>query len=376
MGAGRVLTLFALFYFLLVERQLKSVLIFKYEVFLIALLSLYTLLVNVVGRGSAYIIPYDHLLFIFDCILVPIFIYKVFYRYIDFSRLDQSLILVGLLSALATIILILYPGFNFYLREKIIIDDLDSGTVQDGLRYIRGFTFSDSSTFGFGITQGIIFGLVLNRTRFDYRYAIFFLPILISIAFNARIGFVVCLVAIVLLLKFLRVWLLLTFVVVGMFILVPILFFYVNDDYIESFLWAFDFFSETFDFITGSEREFSTYNVLLNDMIIYPDSGLSLFFGEGSFAVKNFVRSDIGYINQIFIGGLFYVGLLTASLVFYYKRFIFANFNSFLRLFFFITFVIINIKGLALFTSQSFTRLFMMFYITGKLMNLRVYGGK
>jgi hypothetical protein len=273
---------------------------------------------------------------------------------------------MGTIASLITFFLILNPVFNVYLRENIIIDDLDGGTVQDSLRYIRGFTFSDSSTFGYGVTQGIIFGLALYESKFSSKFYFILFPILLSILFNARVGFVVAFISFILLYNRFKISTLIYFSIISF-----TCFFYLkNSNFVEentqSIEWATDFFLESFNFISGGGSNESTYDVLMNDMIFFPEKSINILFGEGKIIMGRNIGSDVGYVNHIFFGGILYQFLLLVILLLFFLNFKRLSNNSFIGLFFLISILVINFKGSAMFTSHSFFRLFMLIYVVIK----------
>lgn len=134
MGIGKLIVFAAIVYFTINFKLIKYFILFKLEIFLILVIIFYVFLTSLWGDGSASIMPYLHFQFIIDCILVPIFLYNFFKSKIDFKILNKYIIIVGTIAAIITVYLIFNPLFNIYLRENIIVDDLDSGSVQDSLK--------------------------------------------------------------------------------------------------------------------------------------------------------------------------------------------------------------------------------------------------
>lgn len=368
MGIGKLIVFAAIVYFTINFKLIKYFLLFKLEIFLILVLIFYVFLASLWGDGSTSIMPYLHFQFIIDCILVPIFLYNIFKSKIDFKILNNYIIVVGTIASIITIYLIFNPLFNIYLRENIIVDDLDSGTVQDSLKYIRGFTFSESSTFGFGITQGIIFGLAFNETKNNNKYYIPLLLLIISILFNARVGFVVIIISFLLLYKrinFSLIFYTLIFVTLSLSYFLSTDFANENSQTLE---WATSFFSESFDFFSGKKDSDSTYDALTGRMFFFPDSLFGILFGDGKTVMGRDIGSDIGYVNQIFTGGLVYLFLLIFTLWVYYLNFVRVANKNFITSFFILIILIVNYKGSAMFTSHSFLRLFSLVFVVMKCM--------
>ena len=62
-----------------------------------------------------------------------------------------------------------------------------------------------------------------------------------------------------------------------------------------------------YDFIYGTNMSSSNVFVTLQDMILFPNSLEEWIFGTGQFI---YTKSDIGFILQLYYGGLFYLLLL------------------------------------------------------------------
>lgn len=374
-GTGKIVLFISLLYLLFNIKSINYITLFKNEIFFVFILIFYSLLTLLWGDGSSTIIPYLHFQFIVDCIFVPVILYKMFNSSIDLKRLNVYLIYVGTIASFITLFLVLNPVVNLYLRENIIVDDLDSGTVQDSLRYIRGFSFSESSTFGFGITQAILFGLALNETKNNSK---FFLPLiffLISILFNARVGFVVAIISLILLTERIKIY---SFVYISIVFFGCYLYLNYSDfaiDNSQSIIWATDFFVESFSFFSNEKAD-TTYGLLIGEMFFFPKNIVSLLFGEGKIVMGKSIGSDVGYVNQIFIGGLLYLFLLLSTLFYCYFNFHKFNRNSFIGVFFLITILIINFKGSALLTSHSFYRLFFLIYVVNKCISYDIIMNK
>ena len=136
-----------------------------------------------------------------------------------------------------------------------------------------------------------------------------------------------------------------------------------NND--RSLEWGFSFFTDTFNLIFGLDSSgVSNYSILSDTMVFLPEKEINILFGEGRSVFDALGKdSDIGYINQIFIGGIFYLGLLFFYLGFMVKRFISYSENYFFALLFMLTIIICNIKGSAFFISTGFFRIFTLYYV-------------
>jgi len=369
-GVGKLLWFFTFIYFIYNRKKITLLNLFKNELLIFSILIVYTLFITIWGGINSLKFAYLHLQFVLDCIVVPIFIYCFFNNNVDIRKISNHIINVGLIASFITIFLIINSDFNFYLRDHVIIDDLDGGTVQESLRKIRGFSFADSSTFGYGITQGLIIGLALFESKFSKKYIFYLIPLLISILFNARVGFFVVIISF---LFFVSRFLSLKTVIISslLFIIAFLLLYNSNISHSNSSTieWGSSFVNETIDFFSGKKVESSTYTALINKLNVFPEDTFNFLFGEGHYIIGK--GSDVGYINQIFVGGIFYLIFLLLIMFF-----LFYNFNSLtestsLTLFFFISIIIVNIKGPAFLTSISFWRVIMLIYVFSKLNNIK-----
>jgi hypothetical protein len=86
--------------------------------------------------------------------------------------------------------------------------------------------------------------------------------------------------------------------------------------------------------------------------------------GEGRVVFNNYIQdSDIGYVNQMFIGGGFYLLILCVFILFMYKNNLKFSEDRFYPLLFIFVILIANIKGSAFFTPNGFLRIYSLYYI-------------
>ena len=196
-GSIKLFWIPCILYLILKKNTLKYLGIFKLEFFFMILLIFYVLLVTLMNNGNAYNVGYSHFLFIIECIIIPIGLSVFFKDLILKIGINKSFIVTGFIASLISISLLIIPDLNLFVRQNIIVDDLDS--VDMGvLQYIRGFTISGESTFGYGIIQGLIFGICLFESKKSAKYLIPLFPLIISIMLNARVGFFMVLISIIL----------------------------------------------------------------------------------------------------------------------------------------------------------------------------------
>jgi len=287
-----------------------------------------------------------------------------FFKDIFQKRSWESIIVhTGLIASLITLFLILNPKINFFIRDSVIKDILYN--ISDPNSQNRGFTIAENSTYAYGITQGLILAICLFSIKKNYLYAIPVFFLFVSILFNARIGFACIIIAIFLMLfrrksKIFNIFIFGAVLCIGYFFLFKSNF---SKNNLHSLHWGFSFFNDTLRFISGHDSGFSNYSVLLNKMIFFPSNIFNIIFGEGRIVFGTKINSDIGYINQIFIGGIIYLILMLLFLFYMFIRSINISTNKLYPILFFLTLIIVNIKGDAFFVPRGFFRLITFYYV-------------
>lgn len=337
--------------------------IFKNEIFLTLLLVCYSVPLILLGENT-FAIPYTHLIWFLECFLIPAFLI-LFFNDI-FNRISWEAIFVhaGLLASLITLFLIFNPVINLFIRNSVIIDTLDTVTSTD-LMDFRGFSIAESSSYGYGIVQGLILSICLFSIRKNKAYIVPIIFLFISILFNARIGLVSVVISIFLLiisrrLKIINLLTLSVIIVLGIWIFSYSSFAVQNE---TSLKWAFSIFTNTENFIKGTDNT-SAYHELFSNMLFLPENINDLLFGNGKKVFASNIRqSDVGYIIQIFRGGIVYLSIMFFFLWVMFIRNLNTSSDKLLPILFILTILIANIKGNAFFNSTSFFRLYAFFYV-------------
>lgn len=335
---------------------------FKHEIFFTLSIAFYAFLTEIWGDQLGKIVAYQHIIWFLECFLIPVFLvffFKDIFRKIPW---ENTIIIIGTIAALITLFLIINPEINAVVRLSIIMDTLDANS--DSWDF-RGFSLAEGSSYSYGIVQGLILAICLFKLKDSLYFIIPILLLFISIIFNARIG--IAPVAVVLFLIFFlgklnmkSIFLIIAIVIVGFWLLSESSFSQQNED---SLTWGLSIFEDTSNFIKGQDDS-SNYSVLINDMSFFPNNLIHIIFGEGKdifYATNN--NSDIGYVLQIFRGGIVYLFIMLLFLWKLFKRNYKYAPNKFLPILFLITILIVNIKGNALFISHGFFRLFIFYYI-------------
>lgn len=323
----------------------------------------YTIPLVILGNGSAITVPYSHLVWFLECFIIPIFLLTFFKDIFEKYSWESLVVIAGTIAAFITIFLINNPEINLWMRGSVIVDSLDTTGKEWSF---RGYTFAESSAFGYGVIQGIFFAICLFSLKKSNLYFIPLIPLLTSILFNARVGFVVVIISLILMLVYKRIKIK-GLIATGVLIFITVLF-YNNSAFINenktTIEWGMTFFDETFSFLSAGDTSNSTFGALAGTMLFFPKTFFGLIFGEGRtvFAQQS-MDSDIGYVNQIFTGGLIYIGIMLFFLWYMYKRNLKYATDKLYPILFFLTIITVNFKGSVFFMSHSFFRLFILYYI-------------
>lgn len=335
---------------------------FSKEIFITLLLIIYALLVEALSGPGGKGMMYRHFIWFFEGFIIPFFLLLFFKEYFIKYGLLNIIIITGFTASLITIFLILNPEINLIVRSNVIIDSLD--TLTDTWTF-RGFTIAENSSYSYGIVQGVILGFCLFKLGKNYLFLIPIITLFISILFNSRTGISVVIIAMILVIIYRQIKIknivFLLLILLGLFTIIdPSLFIANNTTTIE---WGLDFFTQTLDFLSGKSSE-NTYGALFGDMFFLPENSIEFIFGTGeNIFYDKYKSSDMGYIIQIFEGGMIYLLLMIFFLFVMYKKIIKTDKSTIYPLFFIVVILIANLKGNALFVSTGFFRLFTLYYV-------------
>lgn len=346
--------------------------IFNNEIKMVLLLLGYTLI-----RGSFSDSPdlpffYSNMTLVFEVLPISFFLAAYCYDHkIDpdssNKRLINSVISVAIIAAAITFFLILNPAISFILNNVILRtnDFVEAATH-------RCFGLSASLTYSYAIAQGIVAAIVLYKltianARYQPFYASTFVLLFIAVIFNARTGMIPILLMVFYLIAIQRNKRFVLASIGLLFMLYLVLYNSKYSEYFEENLsWSMQFFSETSDFILNDRSggtSPNTYEVLLSDMIIVPDTIGGWIWGTGkNIYTESDKTSDVGYILQLYFGGLLYVGILLALVRLMYKRITLCSNLRWFGFLFLATTLSCNIKGYFIYNDVAF-RLLILLYV-------------
>lgn len=279
-----------------------------------------------------------------------IFVFALLHHY-DLTDIINMLLLVSLVQCLLSVLTVLIPS----LRQMFIQLYLSRGysSVYTWLDW-RLFGFSNELLFSMPIVQSFLALCALFFTfNRSYWYALFLPFLLFSSMMNARIGIVIFGIGFLVLLFFQiqrgnreknSVLLKSIGIFAGFGVVACALMFWLIPQTGE---WFLSMFRDVFELLKGNRTGFFEYMFERNGMTL--PTGKDLLLGTGSFVLggSEGVSSDCGFVNDLWLGGLFYATVMWGSMVLQ-LRLCFRKgktFNTYLSVMLFITFLIANFKG-------------------------------
>jgi hypothetical protein len=367
-----LLSIVAFVYLTIFRKWLKMIKTFKGELTILILIILYCFFRELFIENAFFKV---NIFLLLQVIVIPYFLVIFYSKIRTHNNLLKDVILCGSIAAILTLLMLIIPSLAEVIRYRLLATDDFTELIA-----FRSFGVSEGLTFAYGTAQGIIFALVLFYAKDNPKYYLILPLILISIIFNARIGLVPVVFSIIyfVILKFnLKIISIITgFGLSFYFVLFKTSLFL---EYATTIEWAFDFFIQSSDFLTGSSNSSdNTFDTLFGKMAILPE-GKAWLIGTGEnifFASTG--NSDVGYIIQLNYGGIIYVCLLFSFVIFMLLRlkFLYTE-NRWLIFLFLVTIVLTNIKGLFISIIPSFRLIALIYcYLIFEYKTFKQIGGQ
>jgi hypothetical protein len=360
-GSIKILLLACLGYAALNPRVILLLLRFRNEAFFTIGLAVYAEGLALRSPGVVSDQAYLHAVWFIESIFISVVLVHAFRGVLTRYGWEALIVLTGSAAAMISLVLIWRPEWNLVVRTQLISQSLDPEKW-----WFRGFAIAESASFSYAIIQGLVVGICLWCVKRSKLYAVPLIPLLISIVFNARIGLVVVLISLLLLLASRRVSLRL----VGMLILMgsvglavdSVVGFTSRNEYTID--WAAKAFDDTRQVLSG-DLSSATYDNLFDKMLVVPSTLEGVLFGEPDFPGATSIQqvSDIGYVNELFVGGALYVAVLLGFLAYLYARIRRPSGHFYYPLLFVATMLVANIKWPSLFLPSGFFRMFGFVYV-------------
>lgn len=236
------------------------------------------------------------------------------YKSIDLIRFILN---IGLIQSVIGILMFIIPSFRQVAFTLYLTGKPDHFSWITGYRIYgitSDYTYMTPLFHGMlGVVAGV-YGVCIN-----YKYLIYLPFLLFIIAVNGRTGILIMAVGLILsfailFIKGIKVKKVLGYTIIilfsallGMFILKIIS--------TETYDWIISGIQDTVDLIKYNDKQ-GNYGALFGTMLYLPD-GMGIIFGEGHPVFGGWARkfgytygSDIGFINDIFMGGIVYIVVL------------------------------------------------------------------
>lgn len=330
----------------------------KYIFILFCFIIIYSLFREVIQ--SEIVFFYLQISMLIETTILPICMIIIYKQIKPDGDLLNEIILLGTIASLFTLGLILNPALDDFVKYNLLRTTEYTEFVAK-----RTFGFAEGLTFSYGTVQGLILAIILLRIGKNSAYY-FLVPLFfISILFNSRTGFTPVVVAL-----FLSLIINFNVKKIMIFTVIFFTFYYVYNstdlvyEYKQTIEWGLDFFIQSSDFLSNKSNESNTLTTLFNDMAIFPNSTTEWIFGTGENLFVNINHSsDVGYIIQLYYGGLFYVlliFLIVSRIILNIKKITPSYKTLFIVLI--VCILLFNIKG-NLFSPSGILRTIMLVYI-------------
>lgn len=263
----------------------------------------------------------------------------------------ELLFRIASIQGIICILMLIIPSFKQMADNLFILNsNFESG---DYILLTRVFGISNSYTYGLPILHGLLTGLCFYMsTVFDKKYFKYLPFIAIVSVLNGRTGVLVAIITTVLSMLYaflisknkmrvLKLSVLSVVIATVSILLIGNLFPKIQNFINSAFNGIGDYFS--------NGEVSASIKPLTGDSIHFPE-GAHMIFGEGArvYSTVNNTQhasTDIGFVNDLFMGGLIYVGLLYGS----YFGLIFSSFEDkryrFMKYLILVSLVIANWKG-------------------------------
>ena len=328
---------------------------------LLSLLLLYTVVWDLLSGEVVFLNRFG------ACLVQGIFVPCLIIRFLKINsflnrNFENLMIGVALVGCAITILMIIYPPFDAFINSIHQSNEEFYEQFENSVesRY-RMYGLAESLTFTYPYVIAVI-ALYTFSERKIYLSIPLLLMTIIVVSFNARIAFIPLLLSLVYLFavkqKNVKSLIGSTIAIVAFVVIwlnvIPTLGLFQNE-------WGFSFFDEMVSyFTTGESRTMST---LTGSMFFLPDeSAFTLLFGTGisAYHIRNY--SDVGYIIQLYYGGIIFLLLILYTMYYMPSRLIkrlgFSHWFAFIFLF---SIFILNFKGFY-FSSIPGFRFFMLLY--------------
>ena len=293
---------------------------------------------------------------------VPIFLIRVLLVRCKGLVFWDAILFVGFIASLISCIALLVPGVNMFLREIQL--EITGGQSEEQMAF-RFFGLAINLSSAYGYMQGLMASLCLLRLDKNHkRYALYFLTMIISVIINARTGLVPVFLTVLYLvvnaaIKF-KVGQLIKLSIAAAFAFISTSFIIRQLPDVSDFVM--DFFDQLS--IMFLEDDNGLENSAYVTMLKFPETATGLIFGEGRslYGAGAWISSDIGYVNQIFLGGIIFAGSLIIYEIVLYRQIIKMSKEKVFATIFFLSILAFNYKGVNFYAGGAYIKVWILYY--------------
>lgn len=371
-----LLAVISWFHILRNYRKHASGLVYQYnylkDSFFLLNILFYLYIMLLFNQNYNILIGYDIVIIIFEIIPIAYLIVDNFNTCKGKRQFYDLLLHVGLLQGIIAVIAFVVPEFQTWVINRMLNYGFRDIIVWMSGHRMYGFGYNFAYTFP--IVQASLAVLSIYLSIYKKAKYILFTPILIfSGVINARSSLVVLLIGLALILfKFLNSRMkskirAITILFIIVFISIPALN-YISELSPKTYAWIIEGGEEIRHIFTGDfSGSYSGYITSVNNYRLPDDIALLFGTSERTIRGNNLYQSDVGFINDIWMGGLIYA-LLIYFYLFYKIKQIQNNFNKYsvdgklLSLFLLSIIIAANFKGV-IFKQNEFINLFFLINI-------------
>ena len=287
---------------------------------------------------------------IFPYILVKVFIEKGVYR----EQIVKYLLCLAIFQAYTSVLMIFVPPFKDFVTTFIITFSESNKLSAETLLTERVFGIGSEYLFGLPIFQAMMACVYISVTKKNLFFFFNLICLICSAIFCARTSlFVFACYFLYYYSKNFKKNLIISVITMGI-IGVGV---YMAYNYLMSIegIVAIEHFNRAFN------GEYQGYDSLLDSMLFFPEDFITWVFGNGTYAFFAKKASDLGYVNDLFYGGLLYLSLEFFSLYFLYKKAKKADYLQNILPLLFISLIILHYKG-SVYREHDFMKGIMIMY--------------
>lgn len=344
----------------------------KIEIILLSVLVAYSLFLDTISDEIVYTDRFA------ACLLQGTFMSYILTFYIQKNQylrknFENVLVLIAVIGCSITLLMIINPSFNNLIQS--FTPENEEFYDRFGEDRYRLYGLSENLSFTYPYVLAVV-GYYAIIERESYISIPLTLMVFVAIIFNARIGFIPLFLTAVYFLLFGKKngkrYFLYPIVIVVLLFLIIVVF---SEYRLFNNSWGLSFFDEIPGLLRGEES--STYDTLTGRMFFIPDQSIFDFlFGTGVSAYRlRGHNSDVGYVLQMYYGGLFLL-LFILALMFYMSRRIIkiAGKQHWFSLIYILSLFILNFKGFYFASTPGFRFLSLLYvyYLMNGIRSKRV----